>query len=64
MLIAIASDHGGFELKEISVLRDKLDKPYIELSGHMKKELGEKQIFVSISHSEKYAVAYVVIEEL
>ena len=61
---ALGTGIRGFELKEISVLRDKLGKPYIELSGRMKEVFGEKRIFVSISHSEKYAVAYVVIEEL
>lgn len=51
-------------LKDISVLRDELGKPYIKLSGNLAGILKDKKIFVSISHSEKYATAYVVIEEV
>ena len=50
-------------LKDISVLRDALGKPYIKLSGNATGLVDENKIFVSISHSEKYALAYVVIEK-
>ncbi len=51
-------------LADIEVLRDSLGKPYICISGSAKKLLGDRRVHVSISHSRKYATAYVVIEEV
>ncbi len=55
----------GFGLKDIEVLRDDLGKPYVILHNHAKKisdEIHITHIFVSISHSEKYVVAFAVGE--
>lgn len=60
---ALGTGIRGFELRDVSVLRDSLGKPYIELGTELSKLLSGKRIFVTISHSEKYAVATVVIEE-
>ena len=59
---ALGTGFRNFSLKDISVLRDQLGKPYIKLSGTSSELADENKIFVSISHSEKYAIAYVVIE--
>lgn len=55
----------GFSLTDIEVLRDDLGKPYINLYNQAKliaKEQKIDHIFVSISHSEKYAVGFAVGE--
>ncbi|MBR1749457.1 MAG: holo-ACP synthase [Ruminococcus sp.] len=55
----------GFEMHDISVLRDKLGAPYLSLSGNA-KEIADKMgltPLVTLSHSDKYAVAFVVCEE-
>lgn len=60
---ALGTGFRNFPLKDISVLRDSFGKPYIKLSGKLSKMFDEQKIFVSISHSETYAIAYVVIEK-
>ena len=60
---AIGTGFRDFKLEDISILRDSLGKPYIKLSGELSEKFGELKIHVSISHSEKYATSYVVIEE-
>ena len=60
---AIGTGFRNFKLEDISILRDSLGKPYIKLSGGLSEKFGELKIHVSISHSEKYATSYVVIEE-
>lgn len=63
---AIGTGIRGFSLAEVEILRDDLGKPHISLSGDAKKitdELGISGLFVSISHSEKYAVAQVLAEK-
>ena len=60
---ALGTGFSGFELKDVEILRDGLGKPYIEVGESLTEKLDGKRIFVSISHSEKYAVANVIIEE-
>lgn len=60
---ALGTGFAGIALKDIEVLRDKFGKPYINLSGRARELAENSRILVTISHSEKYAVAYVVIEE-
>lgn len=60
---AIGTGFRNFKLEDISILRDSLGKPYIKLSGELLEKFGELKIHASISHSEKYATSYVVIEE-
>lgn len=53
-------------LQEIAVDNDVLDKPLVQLSGHfamLAKQLGVKNIQISLSHSREFAVAYVIMED-
>lgn len=62
---ALGTGVRGFELYEVEVLRDELGAPFFRLSGkaeEIAQGLGIKPI-VSLSHSDKYAVAFVVCEE-
>lgn len=51
-----------FELCEVSVLRDNLGAPYLELSGKAKEIARSRGLdfSVSISHSKEYATAVVI----
>lgn len=56
---------GNHRLPEINTLHEDNGKPYLELLGDAKKEFEEKgfrTVHVSISHTEEYAIAYVIIE--
>jgi len=56
----------GFGLRDIEVLRDELGKPYINLYGKAEEiriKKGISEIFVSISHTDELAMAYVVLEK-
>lgn len=53
-------------LQEIAVDNDGLGKPLAQLSGHfamLAKQLGVKNIQISLSHSRDFAVAYVIMED-
>lgn len=53
-------------LHEIAVDNDGLGKPLVQLSGHfamLAKQLGVKNIQISLSHSRDFAVAYVIMED-
>lgn len=53
-------------LQEIAVANDGLGKPLVQLSGHfamLAKQLGVKNIQISLSHSRDFAVAYVIMED-
>ncbi len=57
---------GNHRLHEIEVLHKTNGNPYIKLSGdalqnHLNKNLGN--IHISLSHTELYAVAYLIIEQ-
>ena len=52
-------------LQEIAVDNDGLGKPLVQLSGHfamLAKQLGVKNIQISLSHSRELATAYVIME--
>ena len=62
---ALGTGVRGFSVNEVQTLRDELGKPYIILLGNAKKaadKLGVKNIFVSLSNTEQYALAYVILE--
>ena len=62
---ALGTGVRGFELRDVSVLRDELGAPYFKLSGkaaEIADSLGLTPI-VSLSHSDEYAVAFVVCEQ-
>lgn len=53
-------------LQEIAVDNDELGKPLVQLSGHfamLAKQLGVKNIQISLSHSRELATAYVIMED-
>lgn len=53
-------------LQEIGVDNDGLGKPLVQLSGHfamLAKQLGVKNIQISLSHSRELATAYVIMED-
>lgn len=53
-------------LQEIAVDNDGLGKPLVHLSGHfamLAKQLGVKNIQISLSHSRELATAYVIMED-
>lgn len=53
-------------LQEIAVANDALGKPLVQLSGHfaaLTRQLGVKNIQISLSHSRDFAVAYVIMED-
>jgi holo-[acyl-carrier protein] synthase len=56
---------GGIDWKEIEVVNNPNGKPEVVLSGRAKevfKNMFAKDISISLSHCENYAVAYVIIE--
>ena len=57
---------GNHKLHEIEVVHDEHGKPSVELSGQTKEQFQERgfaHIHVSISHTQRYAVAYIIIEK-
>ena len=66
---AVAKSFGtgfrGFELTDIEVLRDDRGKPYVNLfngAKYMYDRFYGRKIFVSISNTEEFAMAMVVLE--
>ncbi len=60
---ALGTGVRGFKLNEVSILRDELGAPYIELGGSA-KELSKGYSFtVSITHTDEVATAIVIAYE-
>lgn len=62
---ALGTGFRGFELKDIEILRDDLDRPIVILHGgalERMKQIGGQSVHLSISHCKEYAVAYATIE--
>ena len=65
VLKALGTGLRGGELTEIVITNDDLGKPSVQLYGYhaeLAKELGVKNIALSMSHSRAMALAYVVME--
>lgn len=60
---ALGTGFRGFGLRDVEVLRDKLGKPYINVYNNAKIFTDGGKIHLSLSHSHKYATAFVVIEK-
>lgn len=61
---AIGTGIRGFNLKDIEILRDDLGKPIVNTYNNLKEiciKYSVKEIEVSISHSENYAVANSIV---
>ena len=62
---AIGSQGGGIKLKDIEILADSSGKPSVHLYGKARNQadsLGLSNLAISLSHSRKYAVAFVIGE--
>jgi len=65
VLKAFGTGLRGVDFKEIEINRDALGKPYIILHGNgasLAGSMGVKNMHVSISHCQQYAVAEAVFE--
>ena len=61
---ALGTGVRGFGLKDIEILRDELGKPIVNTYNNLREiciKYNIKEIKVSISHSENYAVANAII---
>ncbi len=54
----------GFKWTDVQVVNDQLGRPEIRLSGGTADFVGDARIHLSLSHTEEYAIAYVIIEEV
>ncbi len=52
----------GFKLNEVGIKNLENGKPQIFLLGGLKEKYSNFQMYVSLSHSDSYAVATVIIE--
>ena len=54
---------GTISWQDIIVFDDEKSKPALEINGRAKTILNKRKTFLSISHTENYATAIVIIEE-
>ena len=62
---AFGTGFSKFKLKDIEVLRSESGAPYVELHNEAKKiaeKLGIKNIHISLTDTDKLAMAYVIAE--
>ena len=67
VLKALGACDKGISWQEIEILAEKNGKPLVILSGKAKLEADEyaiSRINISLSHSENYAVAFVIGETI
>ncbi len=62
-LKALGIGFSNIKIKDIEVLHNELGAPYVVLYGKLKELLDKGKVHISLSHSENYATAVVVIEE-
>ncbi len=62
-LKALGTGFMNVSIKDIEVLHNDMGKPYIVLHNEAKGVIGKGRIHLSMSHSQEYATAVVVIEE-
>lgn len=53
----------GFKFKEIYIENLKTGEPILKLDGSLKEKYGENEIKVSLSHTNKNAIAYLTMEQ-
>ncbi|MBM2816079.1 MAG: acpS [Ignavibacteria bacterium] len=51
----------GFKFSEIGIKNEESGKPVVVLSGGLLEKWGHCEIQISLSHTQEYAVAYVVL---
>lgn len=54
----------GFSFTEVGIINEKSGEPRLALTGDMKLKWGELKTIVSLSHTEEYAVAYLIMEKM
>ena len=54
---------GKISWQDIEVIDDERSKPNLFITGKAKKYLGNRKFHVSLSHTEDFATAIVIIEE-
>ncbi|HBM79443.1 MAG: holo-ACP synthase [Clostridiales bacterium] len=62
---ALGKGIGSIKFKDVEIVRENSGKPVVNLYGNALKysySAGVKNIYISISHSRDYAVAYAVSE--
>lgn len=62
---ALGTGFRGFRMSEVEILHDEYGKPHVALTGEAKQtadRLGICSLYISISHSKKYAIAQVIAE--
>ena len=67
LLKALGLGLGEANWKEIEIKNDELGQPIIDTSGRLKNitlAKGVKKYFITISHTEEYAIAQVILESL
>ena len=52
----------GFQWKDIEVRNDDLGKPYFIFHGHTADFISNHNVHLSLSHTDKNAIAFVIIE--
>lgn len=54
---------GGLRWHDIEVISDKRGKPHFRFYDRCSDIIGKKQALLSISHTDEYAVAFVILNE-
>lgn len=54
----------GFKFKEISIKNESNGKPVVILDGELMKKYGHLKAHVSLSHTDKNSLAYIILEEI
>ena len=58
---AFGTGFGKLSFHDIEIINNEKGKPFVRLSPELSKKYKNHQIEISISHSDSYAIAYVVI---
>ncbi len=60
---AVGTGFSDIKIRDIEILHNELGAPYIVLYNKAKEILGKGKVYVSLSHSQQYATAVVIVEE-
>ena len=52
----------GFLWKDIEIDNDEFGKPFFKFHGHTAKVISNRTVHLSVSHTDKDAIAFVIIE--
>jgi holo-[acyl-carrier protein] synthase len=52
----------GLQWRDIEILNDPLGKPYFRFYNKAQELIGERQVFVSLSHTTENAIAFVMVQ--